>query len=172
MNKEILVRSIPWLGLIPTAVLLLLSGCGSSSNSSPSSVQPPSNLSYTDSTAVYTEGTAITANNPTNLGGAVSSYSVSPDLPAGLSLSTSTGIITGTPTAVTATANYTVTASNSAGNTTTTLTITVNVPPLSADNINLIFVVSEDLTYQRVSRFLLFRGSRIALHIETILLAV
>ena len=40
------------------------------------------------------------------------------------------------------------TASNSAGSTTATLTITVNPAPLSADNINLIFVVSEDLAYQ------------------------
>ena len=78
----------------------------------------------------------------------MASYSVSPALPAGLSLSTTTGILSGTPTVVTATAGYTVTASNSAGNTTAILTITVNAAPLSADNINLIFVVSEDLAYQ------------------------
>jgi DNA-binding beta-propeller fold protein YncE len=88
-------------------------------------VQPPSALSYTTATAVYIKGTAITPNSPTSSGGAVTSYSVSPALPAGLSLSTSTGIISGTPTAVTATASYTVTASNSAGSTTATLTITV-----------------------------------------------
>ena len=53
-------------------------------------------------------------------------YSVSPDLPAGLSLDDHTGIISGTPTGVTATASYTVTASNATGRTTATLTITVN----------------------------------------------
>jgi len=111
-------------------------------------VAAPAGLAYTTGTVVYTVGTAITPNSPTSTGGAVTAYSVSPALPAGLSLSTSTGIISGTPTAVTATANYTVTASNSAGSTTATLTITVNVAPLSADNINLIFVVSEDLAYQ------------------------
>jgi len=84
-------------------------------------------LSYTSATAVYIKGTAITPNSPTSTGGAVTAYSVSPTLPAGLSLSTSTGIISGTPTAVTATASYTVTASNSAGYTTATLTITVIV---------------------------------------------
>ncbi|MGO8792145.1 MAG: putative Ig domain-containing protein [Terriglobia bacterium] len=89
-------------------------------------VQPPSALSYSSGTAVYTKGTAITANSPSSTGGAATSYSVSPALPAGLSLSTNTGVISGTPTAVTATASYTVTASNSAGNTTATLTITVN----------------------------------------------
>ena len=48
---------------------------------------------------------------------------MTPALPAGLSLSTSTGIISGTPMAATATANYTVTASNTGGSTTATLTI-------------------------------------------------
>jgi len=118
------MRSIQWLGLILTLALLLLCGCGGG----PSAVitpQPPSALSYTTVTVVYIKGMAITLNSPTSSGGAVTAYSVSPALPAGLSLSTSTGIISGTPTAVTATASYTVTASNSAGSTTATLTITV-----------------------------------------------
>jgi hypothetical protein len=93
-------------------------------------------------------GTPIPLGTPTSTGGAVTSYGVSPALPAGLNLSTSTGIISGTPTAVSATVNYTVTASNSAGNTTAVLTLTVNPAPLSADNINLIFVVSQDLAFQ------------------------
>ena len=105
------MRSIKWLGLILTAVSLLFCGCGGGPGSV-ITLQPPSALSYTTATADYTVGTAITPNSPTSTGGAVTSYSVSPALPAGLSLSTSTGIITGTPTAVTATASYTVTASN------------------------------------------------------------
>jgi YVTN family beta-propeller protein len=116
------MRSIQWLGLALAAVLLLLSGC-SLSGGSP---QPPSALSYTTSTAVYIVGTAIAPDTPTSTGGAVASYNVSPGLPAGLSLSSSTGIISGTPTTVTATAGYTVTASNSFGSATATLTITVN----------------------------------------------
>jgi uncharacterized repeat protein (TIGR01451 family) len=130
MKREVSMRSIQWLGLILTAVFLLFCGCGGG----PSAVispQPPSGLSYTTATAVYIKGTAITPNSPTSTGGAVTSYSVSPALPAGLSLSASTGIISGTPTAVTATASYTVTASNSAGSTTATLTITVNDQPPS-----------------------------------------
>ena len=147
IEKELSMRSSKWLGLILTAVFLLFCGCGGG----PTSVitpQPPSALSYTTATAVYIKGTAITPNSPTSTGGAVTSYSVNPALPAGLTLSTSTGVISGTPAAVTATASYTVTASNATGSTTATLTITVNVTPLSADNINLIFVVSEDLAYQ------------------------
>ena len=124
IEKEHSMRSMKWLGLILTAVFLLLCGCGGGPTSS---TQPPSGLSYTTATADYTKGTAITPNSPTSTGGAVTSYSVSPALPAGLNLSTSTGIISGTPTAVTAAASYTVTASNSAGSTTASLSITVNV---------------------------------------------
>jgi DNA-binding beta-propeller fold protein YncE len=125
MEKEISMRSIQWLGLSLTAVFLVLCGCGGGSSGG-GSTQPPSALSYTTGAPDYTKGTPIPANNPTSTGGAVASYSVSPALPAGLSLSTTMGIISGTPTAVAATASYTVTASNSAGSTTASLSITVN----------------------------------------------
>jgi sugar lactone lactonase YvrE len=89
-------------------------------------VTPPTALTYTANPAIYINGVAIAANSPSSSGGAVTSYSVIPDLPAGLALSTTTGVITGTPTAVTATGTYTVTATNSAGSTTANLTITIN----------------------------------------------
>ena len=90
----------------------------------------PSGLSYTTASNTYVKGTAITANTPTSGGGAVISYGVAPALPAGLSLSTSNGVLSGTPTAVAANANYVVTATNSGGNTTTTLNIEVkDIPP-------------------------------------------
>jgi uncharacterized repeat protein (TIGR01451 family) len=129
-SMELSMRSVQWLGLILTAIFLLLCGCGGSTIPSPV-VKAPSGLSYITNTAVYTVGTPIPANSPTNIGGAPSSFSVSPALPAGLGLGTLTGIISGTPTAVSATATYTVTASNSAGSTTATLTITVNSQPPS-----------------------------------------
>jgi len=115
------MRSIQWLGLSLTAVFLLLCGCGVSGGGS---AQPPSVLGYTTATAVYPLGAPIPPNSPTSTGGAVTSYSVSPALPAGLSLSANTGVISGTPTFATAKANYTVTASNSGGSATATLTIT------------------------------------------------
>ncbi len=96
----------------------------------------PSGLSYT-TPVTYVTGAAITANQPTVGGGAVSSWSVSPTLPAGLSLDPATGVISGTPTAVTATATYTVTAANAAGSTQATLSVTVDLGPpagLSYDN--------------------------------------
>ena len=87
---------------------------------------PPSNLTYSANPIVYPVGVAIAANIPTSSGGDVASYSVSPALPPGLSLNTSTGVIGGTPTAVTPVANYTVTATNAWGSTAAVLTITVS----------------------------------------------
>jgi hypothetical protein len=94
-----------------------------------SGIVKPSNLTYSANPATYGTGTQITPNTPSSGGGAVTSYTVAPALPAGLSLNTSTGVITGTPSTVTATANYVVTASNSAGSTTATLSITVMAAP-------------------------------------------
>jgi hypothetical protein len=84
----------------------------------------PTGLSYT-SPNIFTVNSAITSLSPT-ISGSVTGYSVSPALPAGLSLDTSSGVISGTPTAVTSTATYTVTAANSGGNTSFGVVITVN----------------------------------------------
>jgi hypothetical protein len=92
---------------------------------SPPAVVAPSGLSYTASPITATAKTAIVSASPT-VTGTVVSYSVSPALPAGLSINATTGVIGGTPTAVTAQANYTVTASNSSGNTTAVVVIKVN----------------------------------------------
>lgn len=83
----------------------------------------PSSLSYS-TPVTYTQNTAITNNVPT-VTGTVTSYSILPALPAGLSLNTTTGIISGTPTEASAATNYVVTASNGAGSTTATINITV-----------------------------------------------
>jgi hypothetical protein len=85
----------------------------------------PTSLAYLINPAIYIQGTAIPANNPTSSGGAVVSYSVLPALPAGLTLNPVTGIISGTPTAVTPASNYSVTATNTGDSTSTLLSITV-----------------------------------------------
>jgi hypothetical protein len=58
--------------------------------------------------------------------GQVTRYTVSPALPAGLSVNGVNGTIAGTPTAAAAQATYTITASNSAGSTTVSVVIVVN----------------------------------------------
>ena len=87
---------------------------------------PPNSLSYSSPTPTYVLGTAITTNTPTHSGGAVSTYSISPTLPGGLTFSSTSGQITGTPTQLATSAPYTVTASNAGGASTATLNLTVN----------------------------------------------
>ncbi|WP_263384891.1 Ig domain-containing protein [Granulicella arctica] len=105
-------------------LLLAIVGCGSHP-SNPSNPAPPTNLVYPQSTITAMVGQEIAADTP-SVTGTVTSYTISPALPAGLNLNATTGAISGTPTAVAAQATYTVTAMSSSGNTTTTLQIVVN----------------------------------------------
>jgi oligogalacturonide lyase len=102
-----------------SAIVLTVAACGGGGGDGES---PPSALSYT-SPVQTTVGTAITPLSPT-VTGTVSSYSVSPALPAGLSLDTTTGMISGTPRAAAAQSSYTITAANAGGSTTFGLVIT------------------------------------------------
>jgi hypothetical protein len=61
--------------------------------------------------------------------GVVTSYGVVPSLPAGLSFSATTGVISGTPTTATPNASYTITASNISGS--TTFDVSLGVVPLA-----------------------------------------
>ncbi len=85
----------------------------------------PTALSYSKTVAVYTRDGAILPNTPT-VNGSGLAFSVSPGLPAGLTLNTATGVITGTPTSTQSAASYTVTATNSSGSISTSLSITIN----------------------------------------------
>lgn len=117
--------------LLATAI-----GCGGGSSGGSSTPPPPggpsapSGLSY-GSPQTYVVGTAITPLTPT-VTGTVTSYSIAPDLPAGLSISGSTGVISGTPSEVTAAMTTVVTALNTGGSTTFSLSITVLPPAPSA----------------------------------------
>ena len=90
----------------------------------------PAGLTYSRNPASYTVGQAIPPNVPSSTGGAITSYAVNPSLPAGLALSTTTGVISGTPTAAAASAAYTVTGSNASGSTTASLVVQVVLPSL------------------------------------------
>jgi sugar lactone lactonase YvrE len=65
--------------------------------------------------AAFAKGTAISALTPTSTGGAITGWAVTPALPAGLTLDTATGILSGTPTVGAVSTPYTITATNSGG---------------------------------------------------------
>jgi hypothetical protein len=95
-------------------------------------------ITYATSSITFTDTIPITSLTPTNTGGSISSYSISPALPTGLSLNTTTGVISGTPSGVTAAANYTVTATNTNANSvtqTSTFVINITVQALPAPSI-------------------------------------
>ena len=71
-------------------------------------------------------------------------YSITPDLPAGLTLDGITGTISGTPTAVTLSTAYTVTASNASGSSSASINITVNPGAICAQ---MVAVPSQDKNY-------------------------
>lgn len=121
------MRPAQWTSPFLMTVFLSMCGCGGGSTPAPTPTpQPPSGLTYSTPAARYQVGSPITANSPTSSGGAVTSYSVNPTLPAGLSLGSSTGVISGTPTQVSSANDYVVTASNATGSVNATLSITVN----------------------------------------------
>lgn len=93
----------------------------------------PSALSYSVSTITFTEATTISSLSPTISGGAVTAYTVIPNLPLGLTLNPLTGVISGTPSASSNFTNYIVTATNASGSTTYTLSIQVNALTVPAN---------------------------------------
>lgn len=89
----------------------------------------PTNLAYEAMNSIYVPGIAITPNAPSNEGGSVVSYSVSPSLPAGLTINSQTGVISGSPSSTDPETTYTVTAVNSGGSATVHLVIWVSDAP-------------------------------------------
>ena len=76
---------------------------------------------------VFSKDSPITDVTP-EVNGFATKFKISPALPAGVKIDTTTGVINGTPTAVAAKATYTVTASNAGGSITGTVEITVTRP--------------------------------------------
>ena len=73
------------------------------------------------------QNAAIAGYTITSTGGTVASYAISPPAPAGLTFSTSTGLLSGTPTTVQSATAYTITATNATGTATRTFTLTVTL---------------------------------------------
>jgi len=88
-------------------------------------------ITTTNNTQSVNAGSAITSASTTNTGGAVSSYSISPALPSGVSMDAS-GNISGTPNTVQAQTTYTITATNPAGTSTSTFRLTVSINSTTA----------------------------------------
>jgi len=88
--------------------------------------EPPSHLSY-PSPATGTVGAALRPLSP-RITGTVEHYSVTPALPGGVLLDSTSGLITGTPSVAAALAPYTITASSQAGNTSFVFLLAVAKP--------------------------------------------
>ena len=108
-------------------------------------------LSYAAPTLTGTVGQAIAADAPTLSNGTATGYSISPALPAGLSLNPTSGIISGTPTAASATTTYTASAATGSGTASATLFISVQattgaVPSLSYSAATIAGTVGQAIT--------------------------
>jgi hypothetical protein len=117
-----------------------LAGCGGGSSGENSGapvrdglthVESPAGLTYANSAATYFVGNSIAPNTPSSSGGTISTYSVTPALPAGLTLDAHTGAITGAPAEVSSAALYTVTGTNDQGSVMARVQIEVK-PAISA----------------------------------------
>jgi hypothetical protein len=89
----------------------------------------PAGLTYTANPAVYAAGAPILANEPRFGGGNPDSFSIYPALPAGLSMSRATGVISGTPTDPVSAADYVVSCGNAGGTSTMMLRLGVSPAP-------------------------------------------
>lgn len=118
-------------------VITATNGGGSSSQTiSIQTVNPVVNkpvINYSPNSITATVGTVITPLNPSNTGGAVVSWGISPTLPSGLLFAN--GTIAGIPLVSSTLTTYTVSATNSGGTGTAPVTIKVNAIPVVAPNI-------------------------------------
>lgn len=120
-------RTAPFTGIkTPVLLLLLLAASFFLRAQAPTSLRyPATNVFIANVSNVYLSPTVA---------GNVSSYSVSPALPAGLSLNTSTGVITGIPTAASVAASYTVTATGGSPSGSSAFALSIQVTNNYFDN--------------------------------------
>ena len=91
-------------------------------------LQPSITLSSTTGNA--TVGAAVGSLYTVANTGDAATFSISPSAPAGMSFSTSTGLLTGTPTTVQSATTYTITATNISGSSSRTFSLTIGAAPL------------------------------------------
>lgn len=88
----------------------------------------PSNLEYSAASFILVRNSPMVALAP-SVDGQVDSYSVSPALPTGMTLDTTTGVISGIPTSFSAATDYLITATNVVGSTNVTLSFAIYTQP-------------------------------------------
>ncbi len=111
------------------AVALLVVACGGGGGGGGNAVEAmsaPQDLQYSVATG---EVATPYGPFPPSVTGTVTGYSVSPPLPAGLTLDPTSGVISGTPLTGSRSTTYVVTASNAGGSAAVALTFPVLVPP-------------------------------------------
>ena len=144
-------------------ITLMLTGCGGGGGnpaSPPPMTQAPSGLTYPN-VGTPVVGVAVPALTPT-VTGTVSAYSVTPPLPAGLTLDTTSGAISGTPTAATPNTSYVVKATNNGGSTMATLQFAVGSVDVVSESSITRTVVAGTAVYVDVviqPRYLQFAGT-------------
>jgi aldose sugar dehydrogenase len=113
------------------ALLVALAACGGGGGGGGTPPPaPPTAVTYAQDPLVLRMGVPATPDAATVTGGTTDLvFTVSPSLPAGLTLDASTGLVSGTPGAPVPTSDFVVTASNDGGEASTALTIQVT-PPL------------------------------------------
>jgi hypothetical protein len=115
-------------------VVVTATNAAGSADSLPSLVAPV--LYISNPTLSWTQSSAPTTNYTlSQIGQPLLTFSISPTLPAGLTFSTTTGLISGTPTATSANATYTITGSTGGSNPATssvTFTLTVSAAAAAA----------------------------------------
>ena len=93
-------------------------------------IEQAPDFTISPTTLTATVGTAITGYVLTSTYSS-NSFAVSPAVPAGLTFSTVTGLLSGTPTVVSTATVYTITGTNTSGTDTATFTLIVNAAPVA-----------------------------------------